>query len=196
MHKADYVILFNNDVVVLSENWIESMLGYAQQEQVGAVGVKLYYPDRSIQHIGIALGLFECAGHPLRFLKQQDDDYFAPMLHAIREVSAVTAACCMVKKSIYQEVQGFDTEFAVAFNDVDFCLKLQQAGYSNLFLPHVEMLHNESSSRGADDTSEKQKRVHAEILRLQKKWTTKIEHDPFYPSQLTKDAEDCLIIFS
>ncbi len=193
--KGEYLVLLNNDVEVLSKNWLEKMLGYAQHQQIGAVGAKLYYPDFSIQHAGIALGLFSCAGHPLRFLKNQDDEYFSLMLHASREVSAVTAACLMVKKSIYQQVGGLDSQFAVAFNDVDFCLKLRQAGYTNLVLNDVELLHNESSSRGDDETPEKQHRIQSEISLLQSKWQDLLENDPFYSPRLTKDAEDCLLVF-
>ena len=117
------------------------------------------------------------------------------MLHATREVSAVTAACLMVKKSLYQKVGGFDPQFAVAFNDVDFCLKLRKAGYTNLVLNEVEMLHDESSSRGSESTVAKQNRIKSEISLLQNKWQHELENDPFYSPRLTKDAEDCLLVF-
>ena len=186
--KGDYIILLNNDIEVISENWIEEMLMYAQREDVGIVGAKLYYPDNTIQHAGVILGIGGVAGHSHANF-QRDDNGFAGRLKIVQNLSAVTAACLMIKRSVYEEVNGLNEDLAVAFNDIDFCLKVRKKGYLIVFSPYVEMYHYESKSRGKDDTKEKSARFESEIKTFHNKWGLWIR-DPYYNDNLTLDKED------
>ncbi len=193
--NGDFLVLLNNDIEVLTPKWLEWMLAYAQYPQHGAIGAKLYYPNGLIQHAGVTTGIFGIAGHSHRFF-HNDDQGYSLCLENIHEVSAVTAACLMVRKELYHQVDGMDAEYlSVAFNDVDFCLRLQQHGYSNLFLPTVKMIHYESLSRGKDITPAQQKRASQEIEIMQKRWGTRLFYDPFYNPNLTLDAEDLFLRF-
>lgn len=188
--KGEYIILLNNDVEVISEKWIEEMLMYCQRQDVGIVGAKLYYPDDTIQHAGLGLGLLTLAGHYHRHFPKQHPGYMGRLIYA-HDVSAVTAACLMVKRSIYEEVDGLDETFEVAFNDVDFCMKVRDKGYLIVFTPFAELYHYESKSRGLDSEPEKRERFLGEISRFQKKWKNELENgDPYYNCNLSLEKED------
>lgn len=193
--KGDFLVLMNNDIEVLTPQWLEWMLAFAQFPEHGAIGVKLYYPNRLLQHGGIVTGIYGVAGHAHRYAPKEASGY-GLCLASIREVSAVTAACMMIRKKLYHQVGGMDADhLAVAFNDVDFCLRIHQKGYSNLFLPTVEMVHYESFTRGKEITPAQQQRVQREIETMQKRWGARLLQDPFYNPNLTLDAEDFFLKF-
>jgi GT2 family glycosyltransferase len=176
---------------VVTPEWIEAMLEHSQREEIGCVGAKLYYPDDTIQHAGIIIGLGGYAGHSHKMYPRDNPGYFN-RLNIIQNLSAVTAACLMVKKRIYEEVNGMDEiKFKIAYNDVDFCLRILEKGYLNIFTPFAEMYHHESISRGYETTIEKKVRFNEE-KRLLKKQHTKLltEGDPYYNPNLTHDKED------
>jgi GT2 family glycosyltransferase len=181
-------VLLNNDIEVITPNWIEEMLMHTQREKIGITGVKLYYPDDTIQHAGVILGLRGVAGHSHGGFNRNDLGYCG-RLKIIQNLSAVTAACLMIRRSVYEEVEGLDEEFPVAFNDIDLCLKAKDKGYLNIFTPFVEMYHYESKSRGKDTTPEKAARFEKEIARFHEKWGLWIR-DPYYNDNLTLDEED------
>lgn len=182
--NGDYLVLLNNDIEVISENWIEEMLGYAQQNRIGAVGVKLLYPDNTIQHSGVTMGLGGVAGHAFRTKSVSDPGYFGGLM-VNRNCSVVTAACLMVRKDLYLDVQGLDERLSVAFNDVDFCLKLLNKGYSNVCLNQIKLYHHESKTRGTEDTVEKKARFMSEIDYMVAKWKSYIDVDPYYNQNLS-----------
>lgn len=183
--KGDYIVLLNNDTELLTENWLEIMVGYAMQEHIGTVGVKLYYPDNTIQHGGVIMGLGGLACHA--FLNYPGDDIgYLGRLSVPYNYSVNTAACLMVSKKKYLEVGGLEETLKVAFNDVDFNLKLLEKGYYNIFVPQVELYHYESKSRGLDSTTKKYKRFLEESNYMHKKWNKYIEKDPFYNNNLSK----------
>ena len=167
--KGDYLILLNNDVEILTSSWIEEMLMYAQRDDIGAVGVKLYYPDGTIQHAGVIYGILESAVHHLRYFSKQASGY-ANSLFTLQNISCVTGACIMTSKKKYLEVNGLDEQFKIAFNDVDYCLKLRYKGYLVIFNPFVECIHNEQTTRGTDDTKEKVKLFLKEKTLFLSKW--------------------------
>ncbi len=190
--EGEYVLLLNNDTQVISINWLEELLMYAQREDVGAVGGKLYYGDRTIQHAGIVLGLgaHRTAGHTHYKQRRENLGYMGRLCYA-QNVSAVTGACLMVKKSVFTEADGLDESFAISLNDVDFCLKLRQKGYLNVFTPFAELYHYESISRGLDDHGEKAKRYEEESARFREKWKEVLEKgDPYYNINFSLDRSD------
>ncbi len=190
--SGEYIILLNNDTQVITVNWIEEMLMYAQREDVGAVGAKLYYADKTIQHAGVvlALGAHRTAGHSHYGQHRDNLGYMGRLCYA-QNVSAVTGACLMVKKSIFDIAGGLDENFAVSLNDVDFCLKLRQRGYLNVFTPFAELYHYESVSRGLDDRGEKAERYNEESERFRKKWKEALEEgDPYYNPNFSLDRSD------
>lgn len=189
--RGEYVLLLNNDIEILAGGWLESLLEHAQRQEVGAVGGKLYYPDDRIQHAGIVVGMVGAAGHPHRFFHRDDVGYYA-RAHVIHNVSAVTGACLMVQKSKYLEVEGMDEEnFPVAYNDIDFCLRLLEKGYWNVFTPYCEVCHHESLTRGYEDTPEKQDRLARETEAFMQVWDDFIQRgDPWYNPNLALDRED------
>ena len=172
---------------------IENLLQICQQEQVAAAGAKLYYPDDTVQHAGVVLGLGGIAGHIMCRASREDPGYFGRMI-SVQEISAVTAACMMVKKTDFDAVGGFDETFQVAFNDIDLCMKLRAAGKKIVFTPHAELYHYESKSRGLEDTPEKQFRFEKEIARFKEKWSTQLDAgDPYYSPNLSVKEGDCSI---
>ena len=189
--KGEHVLLLNNDIEVIAEEWIEAMLEHSQRQEIGCVGAKLYYPDDTVQHAGIIMGLGGYAGHSHKMYLRNNPGYFN-RLNAIQNVSAVTAACLMVKKSIYQEVGGMDAQnFKVAYNDVDFCLRVRERNYLNLFTPYAEMYHHESISRGYETTPEKIERFQLEKDALSKRHKNILASgDPYYNPNLCHDKED------
>lgn len=189
--KGEYLLFLNNDVEILTPQWMEEMLQICQQETVAAVGAKLYYPDDTIQHAGVVLGLGGIAGHIMCRASREDPGYFGRMI-SVQEISAVTAACMMVRKNDFDAVGGFDETFQVAFNDIDLCMKLRAAGKKIVFTPHAELYHYESKSRGLEDTPEKQFRFDKEITRFKEKWGTVLEAgDPYYSPNLSVTEGDC-----
>ena len=189
--QGEYLLFLNNDVEILTPDWIEEMLQNCQQENVAAVGAKLYYPDDTIQHAGVVLGLGGIAGHIMCRASREDLGYFGRMI-SVQEISAVTAACMMVKKSEFDSVKGFDETFQVAFNDIDLCMKFRAAGKKIVFTPYAELYHYESKSRGLEDTPEKQFRFDKEVKRFQEKWAQQLEMgDPYYSPNLSVTEGDC-----
>ena len=189
--KGEYLLFLNNDVEILTPDWMEEMLQNCQQENVAAVGAKLYYPDDTIQHAGVVLGLGGIAGHIMCRASKEDPGYFGRMI-SVQEISAVTAACMMVKKSDFDAVGGLDETFQVAFNDIDLCMKFSAAGKKIIFTPYAELYHYESKSRGLEDTPEKQFRFDKEVKRFQEKWAQQLEMgDPYYSPNLSVTEGDC-----
>ena len=187
--KGDLLLFLNNDVEILSlDSWLTEMVGHAQRKEVGAVGAMLLYPDYTIQHAGVIL-MGGVAGHSHKYFPMDAPGYFS-RLRTICNYSAVTGACLMVKRELYDLVEGFDERLEVAFNDVDFCLKLLQRGLYNVWLPHVRLIHYESKSRGYEDTPEKQERFQREIQLMRERWRHVIGNDPFYSLHLSQDKED------
>lgn len=178
--KGEFIGLINNDIEVITPDWLSEMVSIALREGVGAVGARLWYSDHKLQHGGVIVGLGGVAGHAHHSLTNEQSGYLGRAL--ITQVfSAVTAACLIVKKSLYHSVNGLDeTNLTVAFNDVDFCLKLQAAGYRNVWTPFAELYHHESVSRGYEDTPEKKARFEREVLFMQEKWGDQLKHDPYY----------------
>lgn len=190
---GEYIIQLNNDTELITPNWIEEMLGFAQREDVGAVGAELFYPDKSIQHAGIIIGIGGVAGHVFRNIPHGMHGYFSKDA-MIQNMSAVTAACMMAPRKMYEAVGNMDEKFEVAFNDVDFCLKIREQGKLIVYNPYVQFIHYESKSRGFEDTLEKQKRFQGEIERFQKRWKKILKDgDPYYNINLRLDNDQCAI---
>ena len=190
--EGDYILLLNNDTQVITVNWMEELLMYAQRPDVGAVGGKLYYGDKTIQHAGVVIGLgaHRTAGHVHYRQKRENLGYMGRLCYA-QDMTAVTGACLMVKKSLYEQAGGLDESFAISLNDVDFCLKLRKAGYLNVFTPFAELYHYESVSRGLDDHGEKAKRYDEESARFREKWKEELAAgDPYFNPNFSLDKPD------
>lgn len=189
--KGEYLILLNNDTEVITPEWIEEMLMFAQRQDVGVVGPMLYYSDDTIQHAGLIIGIGGSAGHSHKGFPRGDLGYLYK-LSTVQNVSGVTGACLMIATDIYKKLNGLDEQFVVAFNDVDFCLRVRDAGYLNIFTPFAELYHYESKSRGYEDTPEKMKRFENERNLLRARWKRVIveDGDPYYNPNLTLDRED------
>lgn len=183
--KGDYLVLLNNDVEILNPQWLEEMLGNCQRPEVGIVGAKLYYPDDTIQHAGVVLGMGAgfrsagVAGGVFTGLRRSEDGYLHKASIQLN-YSAVTAACMMTKRSVYQEVGSMEEKLAVAFNDIDYCLKVGRAGYLVVYDPRVEGYHYESKTRGKEDTPEKVQRFQAEVDYMRERWGAVLQRDPYY----------------
>lgn len=188
--RGDYYLFMNNDVEIINPETIEELLNYAMREDVGVVGSRLYYPDGTIQHAGVVVGFGGIAGHTFVNQKPTENGYFNRIIVA-QNYSAVTAACMMVRGSIFKEVHGFSEELAVAFNDIDFCLKVRATRKLIVYNPYAELYHYESKSRGAEDTPEKIQRFQNEIAVFEKKWPEILaEGDPYYNVNLSLDTQD------
>jgi GT2 family glycosyltransferase len=185
---GEVLLLLNNDTQIVTPDWIEAMLEQALRPAIGAVGANLLYPDGSVQHAGVVVGIGGVAGHSHRAFAPGSAGYFEA-LRTTTNYSAVTAACLMVRKSLYDEVGGLDESLTVAFNDVDFCLRLRRAGYRNVWLPHVVLVHGESLSRGHDIGLAKTHRSLAEQRTMLERWQATIEDDPYYSPHLTRADE-------
>lgn len=192
--RGDIIGLVNNDVEVITPGWIEELASLAQQPLNGCVGALLYYPDDTVQHAGVILGLGGYAAHSHRGSLRGSQGYFN-RLKVRQNLSAVTGACLFVRKELYEQVGGLDEAFAVAYNDVDFCLRVLEAGYLNVFTPYAELYHHESKSRGLDDTLEKVARFNLEKDRLINKWSEALHEDPYYNINLTRSKEDFSLRF-
>ena len=183
---GEFILQLNNDTKVLNPDWLENMVGYAQNKEIGAVGARLYYEDKTIQHAGIIVGLSGIAGNGLVNLPYGKHAYFGREA-ATRNVAAVTGACLLCRRELYEEVGYMDEEkFKVAFNDVDFCLKLLEKGYRNVYNPYVELIHYESKSRGYEYTKEQEERFDNESENFKDKWKKYIYYDPYYNTNFTR----------
>ncbi|NBK91541.1 glycosyltransferase family 2 protein [bacterium 1XD21-13] len=192
--NGKYVLLLNNDMKVITREWMEELLMYAQRSDVAAVGGKLYYADNSIQHAGIVIGLgaHRAAGHTHYKDDKMHLGYMGRLCYA-QDVTAVTGACLLVGRKQYDEVGGLDETFSVAFNDVDFCLKLRKAGYLNVFTPFCELFHYESKTRGMEE-GEKLKRFQNEVALFREKWKAELEAgDPYFNPNFSLDYSDYTI---
>ena len=187
--RGDLVLLLNNDIEVVSGDWLAEMAAQAMRPRVGAVGVKLLYPDDTVQHAGVVLGIGGVAGHSHKYLSNDRTGYF-DRLRITANYAAVTGACLMVERTKFDDAGGFDEALPVAFNDVDFCIRLLKAGYYNLCLSHPVLYHHESKTRGPEDTVEKQIRFRGEIDLMEARWGELLKNDPFYSPHLTRYRED------
>jgi O-antigen biosynthesis protein len=191
--SGSYLCLLNNDTEVIEPEWLTEMMRYAARPDIGAVGAKLLYSDGTIQHAGVIIGLGEGAGHAHRFQPAGEEGYFR-QAHVAQFVSAVTAACLVLEKKKYEEVGGLDAQnLAIAYNDVDLCLKLQAAGWRNVYVPHAVLLHHESKSRGSDVSPEHIERYTRELLVLQERWGTATYEDPLHNPNLDRYSETFVI---
>jgi len=185
---GSFVCLLNNDTEVVEPAWLTELMRYAVRADVGAVGAKLLYEDGSIQHAGVVVGIGQAAGHAHRFLPAGEPGYFR-MAHVSQFVSAVTAACLVIDKGKFHAAGGLDEELAVAFNDVDLCLRIEAAGWRNVYVPHSVLLHHESKTRGSDMSPEQIGRYHREVAILQHRWGTKTYADPLHNPNLDRATE-------
>lgn len=188
--KGDVLLLLNNDVEVINPDWLREMVSHAIRSDIGCVGAKLYYPDGRLQHAGVITGLGGVAGHSHKYFPGDHPGYFK-RLQIIQNLSAVTGACLAVRKSVFEQVGGLnEQDLAIAFNDVDFCLRVRDAGYRNLWTPYATLIHHESVSRGAENSPEKIARFQREIAYMKQKWGDSLLNDPNYSQWLTLDRED------
>lgn len=190
--QGEYILLLNNDTQVITLDWIEEMLMYAQRDDVGAVGAKLYYEDRTIQHAGVVLGLGQhrTAGHTHYRVASSNLGYMGRLCYA-QNVMAVTGACLMMRKAVFDRLGGLDENFAVSLNDVDLCVRAWKAGYVNVFTPFAELYHFESVSRGLDDQGERAERYNKESEAFRRKWKEVLEvGDPYYNPNFSLDRSD------
>lgn len=191
--KGEYILLLNNDVKVINNNWIEEMLSLCQRDEVGIVGAKLLYKDKTIQHAGVIIGMGGIAGHVNRTIPDSAPGYYA-RTKIINNFSAVTAACLLTKKDLYEKVGGLDEKLKVAFNDVDYCMKIRKLNKLVIYTPYAKLFHYESKSRGYEDTPEKKKRFESEIHLFEEKWKKELEQkDPYFNINLDLYSEQCEI---
>jgi GT2 family glycosyltransferase len=187
--RGAYLCLLNNDTEVVGTSWLTELMRYAVRPDVGAVGAKLLYGDGSIQHAGVVVGIGDSAGHAHRFLPAGQSGYFR-MAHVAQFITAVTGACLAVNKKKFESVGGLDESgLAVAYNDVDFCLRLERAGWRNVYVPHAVLLHHESKSRGSDMASKNVERYRRELKLLQDRWGTETYQDPLHNPNLDRYSE-------
>lgn len=182
--QGDYLLFLNNDTEPISKEWLTALLEQAQRPEVGAVGAKLLFPNRRLQHAGIILGLGEVAGNAFRFLPNKSIGYFY-LPHLIRNTSAVTGACLMIRKKTFQAIGGFDENLQVAFNDIDLCLKLRKQSYLIIYTPFAKLYHQESKSRGYENTQEKHQEFVKETEYIKSKWWKTLFEDPYYNFHLS-----------
>ncbi|MBF0573888.1 MAG: glycosyltransferase family 2 protein [Desulfamplus sp.] len=182
--KGDVLLFLNSDTEVISEEWLEAMLEHACRDNVGAIGAKLYYVNDTIQHAGVIVGIAGVAGHAFKHIKRDEKDFYHGFPCMVRNVSAVTGACMMTRRSVFEEVGGFDEEyFKVSYNDLDLCLKMREKGYQIIYTPFAELYHYESYSRGYSFDP-------AATENIKAKWGKTLELDPFYNPNLTIYKED------
>ena len=190
--KGEYLLLLNNDTEVITPDWMEELLMYAMRKDVGVVGAKLYYPDKTIQHAGIVIGLgaHRTAGHTHYRIPEANVGYMGRLCYA-QDVTAVTGACMMVSKALYEELGGLDESFTVALNDVDFCLRVREKGFLNIFTPFAQLYHYYSKSRGSDKKDERALRYQQESDRFRVKWADALaKGDPYYNPNFSLDHSD------
>jgi O-antigen biosynthesis protein len=188
--QGEIIGLINNDVEVINEDWLTEMIRHVLRKEIGCVGAKLYYDNNQIQHAGVILGIGGIAGHSHKYMPGKDFGYFSRLMLP-QNLSAVTGACMLVRKEVYQELGGLNEEdLKIAFNDVDFCLRVRERGYRNIWTPFAELYHHESISRGSDDTPEKYGRFQKEIRFMEERWGSKLRNDPYYNPNLSIVRED------
>ncbi|PTY05633.1 hypothetical protein DB347_14785 [Opitutaceae bacterium EW11] len=188
--SGELIGFLNNDLEAIHPEWLSEMASQASRPDIGCVGAMLYYPNEHIQHAGVVVGLGGVAGHAFRDFPRGTPGYFN-RARLVQNYSAVTAACLVVRRSVFQQVGGFDeTALAVAFNDIDLCLKVKAAGYRNLWTPFAELYHHESASRGPEDSPEKDDRFRSEVETMLERWRNEIKHDPAYNPNLTLELND------
>lgn len=187
--SGELLLLLNNDIEVISADWLGDMAGQAMRPEIGAVGAALFYPDDTFQHGGVVLGIGGVAGHSHKHYAANHPGHFN-RLTISSNYTAVTAACLMIRKEIYEEVGGLEETLQVAFNDVDFCLKVWSRGYNNIWIPSAKLYHYESKSRGYEDTPEKKERFSREYDLIKAKWSDVLENDPAYNPNLAYNRED------
>lgn len=190
MARGEYLCLMNNDIEIITPDWLEEMLAFAALPEVGAVGTRLWYPNgQGLQHAGVVIGLGGVAGHAHSKLGRHQPGYFGrAALH--HRLMAVTAACLLVRKQHFMAIDGLDERLAVAFNDVDFCLRLSQAGLACVYTPYAEMIHHESATRGDDMSGPKKERFLSEVAFMQERWKDLLSNDPFYSPNLSLSHAD------
>lgn len=192
--ESDHILLLNNDTEVINEEWLESLVEYSQLEGIGAVGAMLLFPDNTYQHGGVVLGIGGMAGHAYKGFPI-DIGGILERNHIISNVSGVTGACLMIKRKLFLELGGFDENLKVACNDIEFCIRLMNKGFRNVYTPYSKLYHYESKTRGYEDTPEKKVRFQKEREYLINKWPEYIKNDPYYNPNLTRDKEDFDIDF-
>jgi GT2 family glycosyltransferase len=187
---APLIALINNDIEVICMDWLTEMVSWAMQPDVGCVGAKLYYANGTLQHGGVIIGLGGVAGHSHKHFPRDHVGYFY-RLRILQNLSAVTAACLVVRREVFKQVGGLnEKDLPVSFNDVDFCLRVRDAGYLNVWSPYAELYHLESVSRGSDAAGEHVERAHREVAYMRSRWRTAEKEDPYYSVNLTKDTEN------
>ena len=187
--RGEVICLLNDDIEVITPNWLEEMVAFAIKPDVGAVGARLWYPDGTLQHGGVIIGAGGVAGHAHLRLPKGSPGYFGRAVLQ-QELSAVTGACLMVRRTVFAEVGGLDEQIAVAFNDIDFCLRLRGAGYRNIWTPFAELIHHESASRGLEDSPEKIARFQREVRLMHERWGDVLAGDPYYNPNLSMRSGD------
>jgi GT2 family glycosyltransferase len=188
--SGEHILFLNNDIEVINEKWLESLLEYSQLPEIGAVGCKLIYPNNTIQHAGVILGIGGVAGHSHKGFPKDASGYM-DRIQIAQNITAVTGACLMIKKALFEEVGGFnEKDLAVAFNDVELCIKLYDKGYRNIYTPFAQLYHYESVSRGNEDTPEKMARFEREAKYMIKNWSKYLNRDPNYNPNLTHVREN------
>ena len=188
--QGEVIGLVNNDVEVISTEWLSEMVSHVMRPEIGCVGAKLYYANDTLQHAGMIIGIGAVAGHSHKYFDRNAHGYFTK-LKLIQNYSGVTAACLLIRRNVYEQVGGLDeVNLTIAFNDVDFCLKVREAGYRNLWTPYAELYHHESISRGTEDDPVKQERFRKEVEFMKNKWGDKLNLDPYYNVNLTNEHED------
>ncbi len=190
--RGEVIGLLNNDLEAIGDDWLREMVSWAVQPEIGCVGAKLLYPGDTVQHVGVVLGIGGVAGHAHKHERRTTGGYFtrAALVH---NVSAITGACLLVRRSVWDAAGGLDEALAVAFNDVDFCLRVRDLGYRNVLTPFAELYHHESPSRGAETTPEKRARFAAEVAFMHARWGEALQRDPYYSPHLSLAREDFAI---
>ena len=190
---GEYLLLLNNDIEVITPDWIEEMLMLAQREDVGAVGAMLYYPNNTIRNAGICLGMGGIAGSFFQHVSRNNTGYMGRLLY-VQNVSAVSSACMMLRREVWDKVGGMDEDWAATFNDVDLCMRIRKAGYFIVWTPYAELIHYKSKSRRREDIPEKQKHFEGEVLQFQSRWAKELEAgDPYYNPNFTLDRSDFFV---
>jgi GT2 family glycosyltransferase len=192
--RGELVCLLNNDIEVITPDWLEELVSHALRPHVGAVGAMLYYPNDTIQHAGVVIGVHGVAAHPYSGMPRGHNGQMA-RARLTQALSAVTAACLLVRREVFEKVGGLDTALQVAFNDIDFCLRIRQCGYVNIWTPFAELYHHESASRGLEDTPEKHERFEGEIDFMIKRWSRQLRADPYYNPNLSLSDEPFALAF-
>lgn len=192
--KSELICLLNNDTEIITPDWLEELVSHALRAEVGAVGAMLYYPNDTIQHAGVVTGVHGVAAHPYSGMPRGFPGQMG-RTRLTQSMSAVTAACLMIRRDVYKKIGGLDSSLQVAFNDIDLCLRLRRAGYTNIWTPFAELYHHESASRGFDTTPEKRVRFAQEVSFMRNRWGLQLERDPAYNPNLTLSGEPFTLAF-